>query len=76
MVCELWRYPVKSLRGERCERVWLDQRGVIGDRLYAVRDEAGKLGIGKTAHRFRRMDGLLRLRAIYEGNVPLVTFPD
>ncbi|MGZ3584240.1 MAG: MOSC domain-containing protein [Ktedonobacterales bacterium] len=76
MVRELWRYPVKSMRGERCERLWLDQRGVIGDRLYAVRDEAGKFGSGKTTRRFRRIDGLFRFRAVYEGEVPLLTFPD
>lgn len=75
-VRELWRYPVKSLRGERCEVLRLDQRGVIGDRLYAIRDEAGKFGSGKTTRRFRRMDGLLRFRAVYEGEVPLITFPD
>ncbi len=75
-VRELWRYPVKSMRGERCERLRLDPRGVIGDRLYAVRDEAGKFGSGKTTRRFRRIDGLLRFRAVYEGEVPLLTFPD
>ncbi len=73
---ELWRYPVKSMRGERCERLWLDQRGVVGDRLYAVRDEAGKFGSGKTTRRFRRIDGLLRFAAAYDGEVPLLTFPD
>lgn len=73
---ELWRYPVKSMRGERCERLWLDQRGVVGDRLYAVRDEAGKFGSGKTTRRFRRIDGLLAFSAAYEGEVPLLTFPD
>ena len=75
-VGELWRYPVKSMRGENCERLSLDQRGVIGDRLYAVRDEAGKFGSGKTTQRFRRIDGLLRFRAVYDGEVPLITFAD
>lgn len=75
-VQELWRYPVKSMLGERCEQVWLDQRGVIGDRLYAIRDGAGKFGSGKTTRRFRRIAGLFRFRAVYEGDVPLVTFPD
>ena len=75
-VRELWRYPVKSMRGERCERLWLDQRGVLGDRLYAVRDEAGKFGSGKTTRRFCRIDGLLRFRAVYDGEVPLLTFPN
>jgi uncharacterized protein YcbX len=76
MVRECWRYPVKSMLGERCERMCLDQRGVIGDRLYAVRDAAGKFGSGKTTRRFRRIDGLLRFRAVYDGAVPLLTFPD
>ncbi len=75
-VREVWRYPVKSMLGERCERVWLDQRGVIGDRLYAVRDDDGKFGSGKTTRRFRRIDGLFHFRAVYDGDVPFVTFPD
>ncbi len=75
-VRELWRYPVKSMLGERGERLWLDQRGVIGDRIYAIRDEAGKFGSGKTTRRFRRINGLLGFRAVYDGDVPLITFPD
>lgn len=75
-VRELWCYPVKSMLGERRERVCLDRRGVIGDRLYAVRDEAGKFGSAKTTRRFRRIDGLFRFRAVYEDDVPLLTFPD
>ncbi len=76
MVRDLRRYPVKSMRGERGERLELDRRGVIGDRLYAVRDAAGKFGSGKTTRRFRRIDGLLQFRAVYDGAVPLLTFPD
>ncbi|MGW4647148.1 MOSC domain-containing protein [Kitasatospora sp. NPDC004289] len=57
----LWRYPVKSTGGERLDSVEVDERGLAGDRLYAVRDGAGKLGSGKSTRRFRRMDGLLRL---------------
>lgn len=58
---QLWRYPVKSTGGERLDSVGLDSRGLAGDRLYAVRDGAGRLGSGKNTRRFRRMDGLLRL---------------
>ncbi|HZC08143.1 MAG TPA: hypothetical protein VE338_21075 [Ktedonobacterales bacterium] len=75
-VCELWRYLVKSLLGERGEHFSLDQRGMIGDRLYAVRDEAGKFGSGKPTRHFRRIDGLFRCRAVYNGGVPLITFSD
>ena len=75
-VARLHRYPVKSLGGESPERVELDRRGVVGDRLWAVTDPDGRLGSGKTSRRFRRMPGLLELRAAYDGEVPVVTFPD
>ncbi|WP_405017921.1 MOSC N-terminal beta barrel domain-containing protein [Kitasatospora sp. NBC_00070] len=57
----LWRYPVKSTGGERLDSVEVDERGLAGDRLYAVRDSTGRIGSGKNTRRFRRMDGLLRL---------------
>jgi uncharacterized protein len=75
VVAELWRYPVKSMLGERCEMVELDSRGVLGDRLWAVRDGEGKLGSGKNTRRFRRIDGLFGFRARHDGAVPVVTFP-
>jgi len=75
-VAGLWRYPVKSMLGERRESLLLERRGVVGDRLYAVRDEAGKFGSGKTTRRFRLMDGLFRFRARYDGEIPVITFPD
>lgn len=75
-IAGLWRYPVKSMLGERQDSLRLDGRGVVGDRLFAVRDEAGKFGSGKTTRRFRRMDGLFRFRAAYDGDTPLITFPD
>ena len=75
-VAGLWRYPVKSMLGERRESLLLERRGVVGDRLYAIRDEAGKFGSGKTTRRFRLMNGLYRFRARYEGDTPVITFPD
>lgn len=77
-VASLWRYPVKSMLGERCDRLELEPREVVGDRLFAVRDEAGKLGSGKHTRRFRRMDGLFGFRARYDeaGLVPVITLPD
>lgn len=35
----LWRYPVKSMRGEECPALFAGFAGVYGDRLYAVRQE-------------------------------------
>jgi uncharacterized protein YcbX len=75
-VASLYRYPVKSLTGERLAAVTVQSRGLEGDRLWAVRDADGKLGSGKSTRRFRRMDGLLELRAGYTGDVPVIAFPD
>lgn len=67
VVEQIWRYPVKSLRGESIESSLVDARGLLGDRLWAVRDHAGKLGSGKNTNRFRRFPGppLLSLSSRY-----------
>lgn len=75
-VASLHRYPVKSLLGEHPPSVEIDRRGVVGDRTWSVRDGDGRFGSGKTTRRFRRMDGLLQLSAGYDGDVPVVGFPD
>jgi uncharacterized protein YcbX len=36
---ELWRYPVKSMVGESVGSVQIESYGVVGDRLWAVRDD-------------------------------------
>jgi uncharacterized protein len=73
----LWRYPVKSMLGERMTQAAVDVRGILGDRLYAVRDEDGKFGSGHNSRRFRRMDGLLELQAGYLPDLtPVITLPD
>ncbi|WP_410596253.1 MOSC domain-containing protein [Amycolatopsis sp. lyj-23] len=76
VVAALWRYPVKSMAGERLTEAVLDERGLDGDRLYAVRDPDGKFGSGKNSDRFRRMPGLHTFAARYDHDVPVVTFPD
>ncbi|PBC70193.1 hypothetical protein BX265_7589 [Streptomyces sp. TLI_235] len=65
VVERIWRYPVKSTGGERLQQVPVDARGLLGDRLFAVRDAEGKIGSGKNTRRFRRMPGLLHLRSRY-----------
>jgi uncharacterized protein len=75
-VAAVHRYPVKSLSGETLTEAVLDERGLVGDRLWSVRDPDGKFGSGKSSKRFRRMDGLLDLTAEYDDDVPVVTFPD
>jgi len=64
------------MRGVRCEHLTLNARGVEGDRLYAIRDADGKFGSGKSTRRFRRIDGLFEFVAVYDGEIPVVTFPD
>lgn len=71
------RYPVKSLVGEDLVAAVVEDRGLVGDRQWAVMEGTGKLGSGKNTRRFRRLPGLLDLAADYEPNgVPAVTFPD
>ena len=40
----LWRYPVKSMRGEKLDDAFVGFSGVYGDRLYAVRNPAASAG--------------------------------
>jgi uncharacterized protein YcbX len=75
-VLELWRYPVKSLLGERLGAIEVKPRGLQGDRRFAVTDRYGKIGSGKTTRRFRLLPGLFDLRARTEGERALVTLPD
>ena len=73
---EIRRYPVKSMLGEVVSAAEVGQRGVAGDRLWAVRDPDGKFGSGKNTRRFRRMPGLFRFRAYAAEPVPVVELPD
>jgi uncharacterized protein YcbX len=43
----LWRYPVKSMRGEELREAFISFAGVYGDRLFAFRSAARPTG----AHR-------------------------
>src|SRR5208282_6352628 len=40
----LWRYPVKSMRGEKLESAFIGFSGVYGDRLYAFQNSAAPAG--------------------------------
>src|SRR5436190_2223012 len=40
-----WRFPVKSMRGEKLDAADLGEDGIVGDRAYAIRDK----GTGKVA---------------------------
>jgi uncharacterized protein YcbX len=57
---ELWRYPVKSMGGERLDAIALDERGPRGDRLWAIHDQ--EKGAITTA---KRLPALLLMTARY-----------
>jgi len=75
-VRELWRYPVKSMRGECMDCLDVAAAGVAGDRAYALRDAEGRLGSGKRTARFGRIDGLLELESRYAGEQLEILLPD
>ncbi len=39
-VVSIWRYPVKSMQGEEVDGAAIGERGVLGDRAYALLDRA------------------------------------
>jgi uncharacterized protein YcbX len=53
-IAELWRYPVKSLAGERLTVATLEPDGIVGDRIVRVRGPEGV----RTSRRDYRLLGL------------------
>ena len=71
-VVELWRYPVKSLQGERLDSATVTPDGLDGDRRFALYDV--RSGLGLTA---RRCPELLFASARLRGDgSPEITLPD
>ena len=71
-VLELWRYPVKSLQGERLTEAPIDTLGIAGDRRWALFDR--DTGLGLTARRVPELlFGSARIRG--DGSVEVV-LPD
>jgi uncharacterized protein len=50
-ISELWRYPVKSMAGERLESTWLGPDGIPGDRVVYVVDGRGEILSARTKPR-------------------------
>jgi uncharacterized protein YcbX len=59
----LWRYPVKSMRGEELQEAFAGFPGVYGDRLYAFRSSAAPKGFPYFTGREQAQ--MLRYRAAY-----------
>jgi uncharacterized protein len=83
-VVSLWRYPVKSMLGEELNSSYITERGLVGDRAYALIDqETGKVASAKNP---RKWGKLFDFRAAFIEDTPEVdenilppvriTFPD
>jgi uncharacterized protein YcbX len=57
-VAGLWRFPVKSMRGEQLDQTELTERGLLGDRAYALIDaDTGKVVSAKSVKLFPDLFG-------------------
>ena len=81
-IVSLWRYPVKSMMGEELNSSYVTERGLIGDRTYAVIDkQSGKVASAKNP---RKWGKLFDFRSVFTHlpqvveNIPpaRITFPD
>ncbi len=70
-VLQLWRYPVKSLLGERVDAAEIGSHGIEGDRRFAIFDVG--TGFGLTA---RRVPEMLFASARVDGDGVEITLPD
>ncbi len=62
-VARLWRFPVKSMMGEQLEQGEFTEKGLLGDRAYALIDEdTGKVVSAKST---RLYPDLLNCRAVF-----------
>ncbi len=68
----MWRYPVKSLRGERLDEAEIGMEGVAGDRRYAIFDLA--TGFGLTARRVPQL--LFAAASMRPDGSAEITLPD
>lgn len=67
-VCEIWRYPVKSMGGEKLDACVVSASGLAGDRSWALRDEeTGEIRGGK------KWPGLMQCHAEYMDAKGIVT---
>lgn len=62
-VATLWRFPVKSMAGEQLNEVEVTERGVLGDRAYAlIEKDTGKVVSAKSVRLF---PNLLNCKAVF-----------
>lgn len=55
-VVSIWRYPVKSMLGEELNASYVTERGLVGDRAYALLDEeTGKVASAKNPRKWEKL---------------------
>jgi len=70
-LAEIWRYPVKSMLGERLDQANVGPGGIHGDRRWAVVD--AESGVSLSAKRYAN---LLRCRARTSDSEVMIRLPD
>ena len=72
-VLSLWRYPVKSMQGEEINSSFVTERGLFGDRAYALMDaEDGKTVTAKNPKKWPTM---FQFRAAFEQPMDTAALP-
>ena len=70
-LASIWRYPVKSMLGEKLSEALIDKTGLRGDRCWGVRDETtGKILTGR-----REPQLLLAAASLASGGEPDIVLP-
>ncbi len=54
-LASIHRYPVKSMMGEELNASFVSEKGVLGDRAFALKDEEGKLVTAKNPRKWPTM---------------------
>jgi uncharacterized protein len=55
-VVSIWRYPVKSMMGEELNSSYVTERGLMGDRVYAIIDQqTGKVASAKNPGKWGKL---------------------
>src|SRR5919198_1352343 len=81
-VVALWRYPVKSMMGEELNSSYVTERGLVGDRTYAIVDkQTGKVASAKNPRKWGKLFDCrsMFVHSLHDVNdIPQVriTFPD
>jgi uncharacterized protein len=58
-VAEIWRYPVKTMAGEKLQRATVGPLGIEGDRVVHVEDARGRVITSRSHPRFLGLEGSL-----------------